>query len=152
METVFGPLQIDHYNSKRAADIQFTIQDRPLSDVFGEVMSRIKSSVALPIGYGIVPFGAVNNLRALVQAIGFVFPLAVVVVYLLLVMQFQSFIRPLAIILSVPLSIIGANVLVNVSGVPSIRSPCWVHHDGGVGSKKCHYIDHIYGPTDGARR
>ena len=32
-------------------------------------------------------------------------------------MQFQSFIRPLAIILSVPLSIIGANVLVNVTGV-----------------------------------
>ncbi len=117
VETVFGPLQIDHYNSKRAADIQFTIQDRPLSDVFGDVMSRIKSSVPLPIGYDIVPFGAVNNLQTLVQAIGFVFPLAVVVVYLLLVMQFQSFIRPLAIILSVPLSIIGANVLVNITGV-----------------------------------
>ncbi len=117
VETVFGPLQIDHYNSKRAADIQFTIQGRPLSDVFRDVMSRIKSSVPLPIGYDIVPFGAVNNLQTLVQAIGFVFPLAVVVVYLLLVMQFQSFIRPLAIILSVPLSIIGANVLVNVTGV-----------------------------------
>ncbi len=32
-------------------------------------------------------------------------------------MQFQSFIRPLAIIFSVPLSIIGANILVNVTGV-----------------------------------
>jgi hydrophobic/amphiphilic exporter-1 (mainly G- bacteria), HAE1 family len=117
VETVFGPLQIDHYNSKRAADIQFTIQDRPLSDVFEDVMSRIKSRVALPIGYDVVPFGAVNNLQTLVQAIAFVFPLAVVVVYLLLVMQFQSFIRPLSIILSVPLSIIGANVLVNLSGV-----------------------------------
>ncbi len=45
------------------------------------------------------------------------FPLAVVVVYLLLVMQFQSFIRPLSIILCVPLSIIGANILVNVTGI-----------------------------------
>ena len=63
VETVFGPLQIDHYNSKRAADIQFTIQGRPLSEVFGDVMSRIKSSVPLPIGYDIVPFGAVNNLQ-----------------------------------------------------------------------------------------
>ncbi|MGO9121063.1 MAG: efflux RND transporter permease subunit, partial [Desulfomonilaceae bacterium] len=117
VETVFGPLQIDHYNSKRAADIQFTIQDRPLSDVFGDVMSRIRSSVPLPIGYEVIPFGAVNNLQTLVQAIVFVFPLAVVVVYLLLVMQFQSFVRPLSIILSVPLSIIGANVLVNVTGV-----------------------------------
>ena len=80
-------------------------------------MSRIRSSVPLPIGYEVIPFGAVNNLQTLVQAIVFVFPLAVVVVYLLLVMQFQSFVRPLSIILSVPLSIIGANVLVNVTGV-----------------------------------
>ena len=80
-------------------------------------MSKIKSSVPLPIGYDIVPFGAVNELQTLMKAISFVFPLSVVVVYLLLVMQFQSFIRPLSIILSVPLSIIGANVLVNLTGV-----------------------------------
>ncbi len=117
VETVFGPLQIDHHNSNRAADIQFTIQGRPLSDVFRDVMSRINSKIPLPIGYDVLPFGAVNNLKALRQAIGFVFPLSVVVVYLLLVMQFQSFMRPLAIILSVPLSIIGANVLINLTGV-----------------------------------
>ena len=117
VETVFGPLQIGHYNSKRAATIQFTIQGRPLSEVFQDVISKIKSSVPLPIGYDIVPFGAVNELQTLMKAISFVFPLSVVVVYLLLVMQFQSFVRPLSIILSVPLSIIGANVLVNLTGV-----------------------------------
>ncbi len=117
VETTFGPLQINHYNSRRAARVQFTIQGRPLSDVFKEVNTKIKSTVALPIGYTLRPFGAVNYLQTLVQAISFVFPLSVVVVYLLLVMQFQSFVRPLSIILSVPLSIIGANVLVYVSGV-----------------------------------
>ncbi|MGB6064155.1 MAG: efflux RND transporter permease subunit [Desulfomonilaceae bacterium] len=117
VKTAFGPLEIGHYNSKRAADIQFTVQGKPLSEVFQEAMSKIKSSVPLPIGYDVVPFGAVNELRTLMQAISFVFPLSVVVVYLLLVMQFQSFMRPLAIILSVPLSIIGANVLVNLTGV-----------------------------------
>ena len=45
------------------------------------------------------------------------FPLSCITVYLLLVMQFQSFLRPLAILLSVPLSIIGANVLVALTGV-----------------------------------
>ncbi|MGO9122844.1 MAG: efflux RND transporter permease subunit, partial [Desulfomonilaceae bacterium] len=117
VETAFGPLQINHYNSRRASRVQLTIQGRPLSEVFGELVSRIRSSVPMPIGYSVVPFGAINYLKTLVQAISFVFPLAVVVVYLLLVMQFQSFIRPLAIIFSVPLSIIGANVLVNVTGV-----------------------------------
>jgi hydrophobic/amphiphilic exporter-1 (mainly G- bacteria), HAE1 family len=42
----------------------------------------------------------------------------VVVVYLLLVMQFQSFVRPLSILLSVPLSIIGANFLVKLTQTP----------------------------------
>ncbi len=117
VETAFGPLQINHYNSRRAGRVQLTFQGRPLSEVYDDVTSKIRSSVPMPIGYSVVPLGAINYLRTLVQAISFVFPLSVVVVYLLLVMQFQSFIRPLAIIFSVPLSIIGANVLVNITRV-----------------------------------
>lgn len=118
VETTFGPLQIDHYDSRRAARVQLTIQGRPLSDVFREVITKIHTQVPLPVGYYAVPFGAVERLQFLIQAISFVFPLSVVVVYLLLVMQFQSFIRPFAIIFSVPLSIIGANILVNLTRVP----------------------------------
>lgn len=117
VETTFGPLQINHYNSRRAARVQFTIMDRPLGDVFQEITAKIKSTVAFPPGYWFVPFGAVNELAKLVEAVRFVFPLSVVVVYLLLVMQFQSFVRPLSILLSVPLSIIGANFLVKITGV-----------------------------------
>ncbi|HMK35078.1 MAG TPA: efflux RND transporter permease subunit [Desulfomonilaceae bacterium] len=116
--TTFGPLQINRYNSKRNARVQLTIQDRALSDVFQEVVSKIRSTIAFPLGYTIVPFGAVNELRTLMEAVRFVFPLSVVVVYLLLVMQFQSFVRPLSIMLSVPLSIIGANFLVKITGTP----------------------------------
>ncbi len=118
MVTTFGPLQINRYNSKRNARVQLTIQDRPLSEVFQEVTSKITSNVAFPVGYSIVPFGAVNELRTLMDAVRFVFPLSVVVVYLLLVMQFQSFVRPLSIMLSVPLSIIGANFLVTATRTP----------------------------------
>ena len=100
VETTFGPMQINHYNSKRSARVQLTIEDRPLEDVFREVMGKISSKVALPPRYAVVPVGAVNELSALTKAIKFVFPLSVVVVYLLLVMQFQSFLKPLSILLS----------------------------------------------------
>jgi len=116
--TTLGPLQISHYNSKRSARVQLTVQDRPLSDVFEEVVGKIRSTVPFPGGYEMVPFGAVNELKALKEAVTFVFPLSVIVVYLLLVMQFQSFVRPLSILLSVPLSIIGANFLVTLTGTP----------------------------------
>ena len=81
-------------------------------------MTKIGSTVSFPVGYSWVPFGAVNELKALNQAIKFVFPLSVIVVYLLLVMQFQSFVRPLSILLSVPLSIIGANFIVILTRIP----------------------------------
>ena len=76
--TTFGPLQINHYNSKRAACVQFTIQDLPLSEVFREVITKINTTVPLPVGYAILPFGAVNELRTLMEAVRFVFPLSVV--------------------------------------------------------------------------
>ncbi len=118
VKATFGPLQINRYNSKRNARVQLTIRDRPLSEVFQEVSSKIRSTIALPPGYSVIPFGAVNDLKTLKEAVSFAFPLSIVVVYLLLVMQFQSFIRPLSIMLSVPLSIIGANLLVTLTHTP----------------------------------
>jgi hydrophobic/amphiphilic exporter-1 (mainly G- bacteria), HAE1 family len=114
----FGPLQINRYNSRRNARVQLTVQDRPVSEVFQEVVAKINATIAFPVGYSVVPFGAVNDLKTLMEAVRFVFPLSVVVIYLLLVMQFQSFVKPLSIMLSVPLSIMGANFLVIVSRTP----------------------------------
>ncbi len=117
VRTSFGPLRISHYNAKRSARVQFTIEGRPLAEVSEEVSSKVRSAIAFPPRYDFFPYGAAKELKGLVKAILFVFPLSVILVYLLLVMQFQSFIRPLAILLSVPLSIIGANVLVAATGV-----------------------------------
>jgi HAE1 family hydrophobic/amphiphilic exporter-1 len=118
IETIFGPLQITHLNGVRNCDVQFTVEGRSLQEVLNEVVGKIRSGVPFPIGYRLMPFGASESLQKLINAVAFVFPLAVLVVYLLLVMQLQSFVRPLSIILTVPLSITGANFLVKLSGVP----------------------------------
>jgi len=118
VEATIGPAHITHFQGVRATRIQFTIHGRPLGEIFQEVFSKIKSSVGFPHGYAAIPFGAANLLKRLKTEVRFVFALSVVVVYLLLVMQFQSFIRPLSIMLSVPLSIIGANFLIWITGVP----------------------------------
>lgn len=113
----FGPVRISHFDMKRSARVQFTIEGRPLEAVSEEVNRKIKENIAFPPRYSFRPHGAVNELKKLVEAVRFVFPLSCITVYLLLVMQFQSFVRPLAILLSIPLSIIGANVLVGLTGV-----------------------------------
>lgn len=117
IRSVFGPVRISHYDMKRSARVQFTIEGRPLEAVFEEVKEKINENVAFPPRYSFTSHGAVNELKKLVEAVRFVFPISIITVYLLLVMQFQSFIRPLSILLSVPLSIIGANTLVGLTGV-----------------------------------
>ncbi len=117
IQSVFGPVRISHYDMKRSARVQFTIEGRPLEAVFEEVKAKITENVAFPPRYSFTSHGAVNELKKLIEAVRFVFPLSCITVYLLLVMQFQSFIRPLSILLSVPLSIIGANTLVGLTGV-----------------------------------
>jgi HAE1 family hydrophobic/amphiphilic exporter-1 len=118
VEPTYGPMHITHFNSQRSSRVQFTVKDRPLAEVFHEVMGKIKSKVAFPHGYAAIPFGSIKELGRLTSAIRFVFPLSAVVVYLLLVLQFQSFLRPLSIMLSVPLSLIGSNFVVRLLHVP----------------------------------
>jgi hydrophobic/amphiphilic exporter-1 (mainly G- bacteria), HAE1 family len=118
VEPSYGPLHITHFNGRRSARVQFTVEGRALNDVFHEVVSKMKANIDFPHGYAALPFGSINQLHRLSDAMRFVFPLSAVVVYLLLVMQFQSFVRPLAIMLSVPLSLIGANFVVRYMGVP----------------------------------
>ena len=118
VEPSHGPLHITHFNGKRSARVQFTVAGRSLNQVFEDVVSKVKATIHFPHGYMAIPFGSINELHRLSKAMGFVFPLSAAVVYLLLVMQFQSFIRPLAIMFSVPLSLIGANLAVAFLGVP----------------------------------
>ncbi len=118
VEPSYGPLHITHFNGKRSARVQFTVAGLSLNEVFREVSSKIRSSIHFPHGYMAIPFGSINELHRLGDAMRFVFPLSAIVVYLLLVMQFQSFVRPLAIMFSVPLSLMGANAAVAGLGVP----------------------------------
>ena len=152
VETTFGPLQINHYNSRRAARVQFTIQGRPLSEVFSDVVSGIESEVPLPVGYRVVPFGAINYLKTLVQAIGF----RVTVVR-------DDSLPPLG--HAVP---IVHSTLVYYSQCAALnyrreyscehhQSPfrlvhhTRVHNDGGSCCKKCDYIDYVHGSAYGKR-
>ncbi len=118
VEPSYGPLHITHFNSRRSTRVQFRVSDRSLNDTYQEVVSKMKATIDFPHGYAAMPFGSINLLRKLGDAMRFVFPLAAVVVYLLLVMQFQSFLRPVAIMFTVPLSLIGANLAVKILSIP----------------------------------
>jgi HAE1 family hydrophobic/amphiphilic exporter-1 len=72
------------------------------------IQTRVDSLIQLPPGYSIQPVGEFEIMAESFQNIFRSLFLAVIFIYLLLASQYESFFDPLSIMLSLPLSLIGA--------------------------------------------
>jgi hydrophobic/amphiphilic exporter-1 (mainly G- bacteria), HAE1 family len=101
-----GPAQIDHLDRDRVVIVGANIQGRSLGVVAQDVYTRL-ADVGLPPGYTWSPGGFAQQQNEfffnIFAALGF----ALLLMYLILVVQFGSFIDPIAIMMSLPLSLIG---------------------------------------------
>ena len=100
-----GPAQIDHYQRQKVITIGANLEGT-LGKVTQAVQQQLKS-VHLPPGYQIVPGGQVKSQGEVFGAFGTAMLIAIMLMYLILVVQFGSFIDPLVILSSLPLSLIG---------------------------------------------
>jgi multidrug efflux pump subunit AcrB len=94
---------LSHYNIRRVIDIYGTPQDRDLGAVSGEVQRIVDAfRKTLPRGTFITMRGQVETMHAsytgLITGLGF----AIVLVYLLIVVNFQSWLDPFIIITALP--------------------------------------------------
>jgi HAE1 family hydrophobic/amphiphilic exporter-1 len=101
-----GPAQINHLDADRVINVQANTSGRPLSEVIGEIQTHI-DRINLPAGYRITQGGETKDQAEVFGRMIFAMGVAVMLMYLILVMQFHSFLDPLAIMLSLPLSLIG---------------------------------------------
>src|SRR5665213_52056 len=101
-----GPAQIDHLDEDKVVTIGVNPQGRPLSEVSADV-NRAIAKVPLPPGVRLSQGGQVKDQNEVYGAIVSALGLAILLMYLILVVQFGSFLDPLAIMLSLPLSLIG---------------------------------------------
>jgi HAE1 family hydrophobic/amphiphilic exporter-1 len=115
LEHTQTPTEIDHYQIQRAADIYVTPK--------GEDLGKISSSIDQLIANTKIPGNVRINLRGMVQGMresfksfGFGFVLAVVLLYLILVAQFRSFVDPFLIMLAIPMGFIGVLAILFLTG------------------------------------
>jgi HAE1 family hydrophobic/amphiphilic exporter-1 len=101
-----APSEIKRLSLERMARIEGNYQGRSLTQVMGDVRARF-SGLALPPGYRLNVGGESADFAETVGYILESLALAIIFVYLILASQFGSFLQPLAIMLSLPLSIIG---------------------------------------------
>ena len=102
-----GPAQINHLDRERVINVEANTEGRPLSEVVGDITTRIEESVRMPVGYTLSFGGDTEDQVEVFSRIMFALGVAVMLMYLILVVQFGSFLDPLAILLSLPLSLIG---------------------------------------------
>jgi HAE1 family hydrophobic/amphiphilic exporter-1 len=101
-----GPAQIDHYQRRRVVTVGANVLGASVGNVNQDVMRRV-NQVPLPPGYHITQGGQIEGQNQVFGSIVTSLFVAVMLMYLILVIQFESFLDPLAILVSLPLSLIG---------------------------------------------
>jgi hydrophobic/amphiphilic exporter-1 (mainly G- bacteria), HAE1 family len=111
-----GPARIDHLDRDRVIAVQANTYGRPLSEVIADMTRRIEQSVQLPPGYTLRQGGETEDQNEVFGRILTALLIAIMLMYFVLVVQFGSFLDPLSILLSLPLSLIGVMLGLLVTG------------------------------------
>ncbi|MFL5481432.1 MAG: efflux RND transporter permease subunit [Gemmatimonadaceae bacterium] len=101
-----GPAQVSHLDSDPVVTVQANTSGRPLTEVMRDINAKI-AKITLPPGVRITQGGEAKDQAEVFGRIFSALGIAVMLMYLILVMQFGSFLEPLAIMASLPLSLIG---------------------------------------------
>jgi len=103
--------EINHLNITRVTDVFVNVRGRNVGSVAGEIeryIDKIKNDRAqVPEGYAIQMRGEVQTMHESFKSLGFGFFLAVVLVYLVMIVEFRSFLDPFIVMFAVPLGLIG---------------------------------------------
>ncbi len=110
-----SPQVIKRQDLQRRVGIYANVEGRPTGDVGSEVNDLVKS-IKLPPGYRFDIGGQTQEMQesfgAAIAALG----MAVIFIYLILASQFGSFLQPIAIMASLPLSLIGVFLALLITG------------------------------------
>jgi HAE1 family hydrophobic/amphiphilic exporter-1 len=110
-----GPAQISHLDRERYVSVQGNVAGRSLSEVVRDIDAKL-AGIALPQGFSIRQGGEARDQAEVFVQIGLALLLAVLLMYFVLVLQFGSFLDPIAIMASLPLSLIGVVLALVVTG------------------------------------
>jgi HAE1 family hydrophobic/amphiphilic exporter-1 len=110
-----GPAQISHFDGELVVNVEANTSDESLGQVMKAIMARV-NKLTLPPGVRITQGGEVDSQNEVFGRIFAALGIAVMLMYLILVLQFGSFIEPLAILISLPLSLVGVMLALMITG------------------------------------
>ena len=110
-----SPRELNHFNQRRSVSITANLAP---GYALGEALQFMDQTAAkvLPSGYATELNGVSREFRSSSGALGLVFVLALMFIFLVLSAQFESFVDPFVILLAVPLSMVGALLAMRWTG------------------------------------
>jgi multidrug efflux pump subunit AcrB len=113
----FGPAIVTHYDTQPVIDIFGAVQDRDLGSVSNDIDAQLASwEHKLPRGTHIVVRGQVQTMTSSYTGLAIGLIGAIVLVYLLIVINFQSWLDPFIIITALPAAVAGIAWMLLVTG------------------------------------
>ena len=110
-----GPSTIRRKDLQREVRISATNDGRSLGEVSADI-ERAAFALKLPPGYDVMPGGDAEELKSMFRNMLQTLALAIIFIYLILASQFGSFFHPFAIMLSLPLSLVGVALALLATG------------------------------------
>lgn len=101
-----GPSQIDREARQRQITVYANLEEKPLGDAMTEVEEIARAETPAGVGYAFG--GSSKMLEESMASMLLALFLAIVCVYMILAAQFESFVHPFTIMMSLPFSLIGA--------------------------------------------
>jgi multidrug efflux pump subunit AcrB len=103
-----GPVNITHYDISRTYDVQANVDGTDL----GSVVDRVEQAVdelkpSMPRGTTVTIKGQAESMKSSFRGLGYGLIFAIALVYLLMVVNFQSWLDPLIILMALPGAIAG---------------------------------------------
>ena len=101
-----SPTEVDHYQLRRVIDVYVSPSGEDLGSLAGRI-DKLISQTKKPENVRLAMRGSVEGMRQSFKSFGLGLVLAIILVYLILMAQFASFIDPFIILLAVPPGITG---------------------------------------------
>jgi HAE1 family hydrophobic/amphiphilic exporter-1 len=112
---VLAPTEVDHYQLRRVIDVFVATKTENLATV-APAIQKIADQVEKPEGVRVKLMGTVKAMYASFSSFGYGLLLSVLLVYLVLVAQFRSFVDPFLILLAVPPGLMGVILTLVLTG------------------------------------
>ena len=115
IKSELGPAVVNHLNRDNVIRVEANVAGRSLSEVKAEIEKKT-AGIAMPPGIRLSSGGQVQQQEEVFTNIFIALGVAVALMYLILVVQFGSFLDPIAILISLPLSLIGVMSALAITG------------------------------------